>query len=66
MHTSLAGADSLFWHPSHVAFAMQLAPEYATNFDLKSVSQEYLLHEIYGAKVLDSGKRGVYFNGTGA
>lgn len=65
MHTELADNDALFYHKSAVGFARQLSPEYATNFELKSVSQEYLLHHLYGAKVLDSGKRQVYFNGTG-
>ena len=66
MHTELSAAHSLFYHKSHVGWAMQLAPQFATNFDLPSVSDEYLLHQIYGMKVLDSGKRGVYFNGTGS
>jgi N4-gp56 family major capsid protein len=66
MHTELSAAHSLFYHKSHVGWAMQLNPEFATNFDLPSVSDEYLLHQIYGVKVLDSGKRGVFFNGSGS
>ena len=65
MHTELAASETLFWHGSHVGFARQIQPEYATDFQLASVSQEYLLHNLYGTKVLDSGKRGVFFNGTG-
>ena len=65
MHPELSTADTLFWHNSAVGFARQIQPEYATDFQLISVSQEYLLHNLYGVKVLDSGKRQVYFNGTG-
>lgn len=66
MHTELTAAEVLFYHKSHVGMAMQLAPEYKTDFDLASVSDEFLLHQLYGVKVMDSGKRGVLFNGTGA
>lgn len=66
MHNSLAAVDALFYHKSHVGMAMQLQPEYRTDFDLASVSDEFLLHQLYGVKAMDSGKRGVYFNGTGA
>lgn len=66
MHTSLSDAEALYYHKSHVGFAQQLQPEYQTDFSLKSVAQEYLLHHIYGVKVLDSGKRGVFLNATGA
>jgi len=65
MHTGLSAADTLFWHQSAVGFARQMNPEYATDFQLASVSQEYLLHNLYGVKVLDAGKRQVYFNGAG-
>jgi N4-gp56 family major capsid protein len=66
MHTELAAAQTLFWHSTACGFARQLQPEYATDFQLASVSQEYLLHNLYGVKVLDAGVRQVYFNGTGS
>lgn len=66
MHTELSAADALFWHPSHVGYATQLNPSFEQDKDLKGVKEEFLLHMLYGAKVLDGGKRGVYFNGTGA
>lgn len=47
------------FHRSAVAFAQQLSPEFETDKDLKSVSDEFLMHVLYGAKVLDSGKRQV-------
>ena len=66
MHTSLSAVDSLMYHKSHAGMAMQLAPEYHTNFDVPKVADQYLLHQLYGVKVMDLGKRGVYFNGTGS
>ena len=66
MHTELAAVDSLFYHSSHVGYATQLNPEFKTDFDLKNVADEFLLHQLYGTRVLDLGKRGIYFNGTGA
>lgn len=66
MHTSLAGVDSLAYHKSHAGMAMQIAPEYKTDFDIPKVADQFLLHQLYGVKVMDSGKRGVYYNGVGA
>ena len=66
MHTELAVVDTIAYHKSHVGWASQMAPEFRQDFDLKSVSDEFLLHAVYGTKVLDGGVRGVYFNGTGA
>jgi hypothetical protein len=64
MHTELAAAQSLFYHKSACGFAMQLGAQYSTNFQLASVSDEHLLHQVYGSKVLDSGKRQVYYSGV--
>lgn len=50
---------SVAYHKSAVGFCVQQQPEYKTMDELKSVSKEYLLHWIYGAKVLDTGKRQV-------
>lgn len=66
MHTELAAAESVFWHKSHVGFAGQLQPEFKKDEDLANVADEYLLHTIYGTIVLDGGKRGVFFNGSGS
>jgi N4-gp56 family major capsid protein len=63
---SLAANEFLAYHKGHVGFAQQLTPEFETQKELKSVSDEFLLHHIYGTTVLDSGKRGVLFNSTGA
>ena len=65
MHTELAAAESLFWHRSHVGYASQLDAEFKKDQNLSKVADEYLLHKLYGTLVLDGGKRGVFFNGTG-
>jgi hypothetical protein len=66
MHTQLSAAQALFYHKSHVGFAQQMAPEFRQDFNLSLASDEYLLHTVYGTEVLDSGKRGVYYNGSGS
>jgi N4-gp56 family major capsid protein len=66
MHTALADDEILAYHKSHVGMAIQLAPEFRTNFQLRSVSDEYLLHWIYGVKVMGgaTGVRGVQITNT--
>jgi N4-gp56 family major capsid protein len=66
MHTYLAPNQAIFYHSSAVGFARQLSPEFKTDDNLSKVAVEYLLHQIYGSTVLDSGKRQVFFNGTGS
>ena len=66
MHTELADDEVLAYHPSHVGIAMQLQPEFRTDFQLRSVSDEFLLHQIYGVKVMGgaTGVRGVQLKNT--
>lgn len=66
VHNELAADDALMYHKSHVGMAMQANPSFETDRSLKQVAEEFLLNQIYGVKVLDSGVRGVYFNGTGS
>lgn len=66
VHTELAAADALFYHASHVGYATQIMPQFDTDKDLDNVAEKFLIHTLYGTKVLDSGKRGVYFNGSGS
>ena len=66
MHNSLSAAEFLYFHKSAVGYAFQLQPQFERDRLLKGVKEEYLLHQIYGCKVLDSGKRQVWFNATGA
>jgi hypothetical protein len=52
-------ARTLIWHPTHTAFAMQQNLTFKTADDLPNVAKEYLAVQVYGAKVLDAGVRGV-------
>lgn len=55
----IADAKTIVYHPTHVAFAMQQSLSFETQRDLPNVATEYLAHQVYGCKTLDSGKRGV-------
>ena len=66
MHTELVAAEFLVYHKSHVAFARQLDLVFDTDKDLENSAELMLMEQIYGTKVLDSGKRAVWFNATGA
>lgn len=47
------------YHKSAVGFATQMMPTFETMSNLKGVKDEFLLWDLYGCKVLDSGKRQV-------
>lgn len=66
IHNELTASESIFWHRSAVGYAMGLNPSFEQDRDLASASTEYLLQNLYGVEVLDSGKRQVFLNGTGA
>lgn len=66
VHTELAAEETIFWHRSAVGYAMGLNPSFEQDRDLKSASTEYLLQNLYGVEVLDSGRRQVLINGTGS
>lgn len=66
MHTEAAATDSYFYHKSCIGIAFQMQPEFKTDDDLKNTAREFLLNEVYGLTELDSGKRQVKFNTTGA
>ena len=66
VHNELTALESMFWHKSAVGYGMGLNPSFEQDRDLKSASTEYLLQNLYGVEVLDTGKRQVYINGTGA
>lgn len=59
MSNVVSDNNVVMYHKSAVGFAAQMQPEYDTDKDLKSTSKEYLLNWVYGAEVLDSGKRQV-------
>lgn len=66
IHSELTALETIMWHKGAVGYATQMQPNFETDRDLKSTSTEYLLQNLYGVKVLDTGKRQVFFNGTGA
>jgi N4-gp56 family major capsid protein len=57
---------TLYYHRSACAFARQLEPKWEQDRSLKALSNEYSLSSLYGAKILDSGKRNVTANATGS
>lgn len=59
MSNVFATAKTVIWHPTHCAFAMQQALNFKTQDDLENIAKMYLASQIYGTKVLDSGKRAV-------
>lgn len=59
VHTEIADTELLFWHPSHVGYASQTGATFDEDKDLPNIAQQMLLFQVYGQKVLDSGKRGV-------
>lgn len=65
-HNEMVAAEAFAYHKSAVAYGTQLNPEFKTDENLKGIKKEYLLHMIYGVKTLDSGKRQVVGNATGA
>jgi len=56
---SVTAATAIAYHRSHVAFAMQGEVTWEKQRLLKDSVSEFLLEAVYGAKVLDTGKRGV-------
>lgn len=66
VHTELTELETLFYHRSAVGFAFSLSPSFEQDRDLASASTEYLLQNLYGVEVLDTGKRQVFINGTGS
>jgi hypothetical protein len=65
MSTVCEDNNVIYYHKSAVGFAMQKAPTFESMRDLPNVATEYLLWELYGSKVMDSGKRQVLI-GTAA
>lgn len=59
MSNVFADAKTVIWHPTHVAFGMQQSLTFRRQDDLDNVATKFLASQLYGAKVLDSGKRGV-------
>lgn len=50
---------TIIWHPTHCAFAMQSSLNFKSQDDLENIATKYLASQLYGAKVMDAGKRAV-------
>lgn len=63
VHTSIT--DQMYtWHPSAVGYAFSQNIELDFDKDLANIGTRYSLDYIFGAKVLDSGKRCVFTDST--
>lgn len=58
--------EMLFWHKSALGYATQAAANFDSDKDLPNIATRLSLDMIYGVKQLDSGKRSVLVNTTGA
>ena len=63
---NVTSSTALAYHSSHVAFARQKEITWFSQFDPDYSYTKYLLETLYGLKTLDSGKRGILLNNTGA
>jgi len=62
---NLAADEMLVYHRSACAYATQISPKFETQRNVLKVLDEYALSQLYGVKLLDSGKRNVLFNNDG-
>jgi N4-gp56 family major capsid protein len=64
--TVCAANVALYYHRSACAFARQVEPKWEQDRNLSKLAKEYSLSALFGAKVLDSGKRNVTANASGS
>jgi N4-gp56 family major capsid protein len=65
--STICEADvTLYYHRSACAFARQIEPKWEKDRNLSKLANEYSLSMLFGAKILDSGKRNVTANATGS
>lgn len=64
LDNGLADAETLFWHKSAAAFAVQLQPSFEKMMNLPGIKNQYLLHTVAGSKVLQAGVCNVFLNGV--
>ena len=58
--------DACFYHSSHVGFSFSSQPKLETERKPESLGDMFVTSALYGVSVLDSGKRGVLYNGSGS
>ena len=64
--SQLDAQDACFYHSSHVGFSFAAPPKMEQDRRAESLGDMYVTSALYGTSVLDSGKRGVLFNGSGS
>ncbi len=64
--TVCAANVALYYHRSACAFARQMDPKWEQDRSLAKLANEYSLSALFGAKILDAGKRNVTANDTGS
>ena len=64
--SQLDAQDACFYHKSHVGFSFGAPPKMEQDRRAESLGDMYVTSALYGTSVLDSGKRGVLFNGSGS
>jgi len=57
VHSDVGTLKSLMFHASAVGYASQFGPRFSSQPDLKELGTRYSLDQLYGASLLDSGKR---------
>jgi len=65
VHNDIEDLKSLMFHPSSAGFASQFGPRFQSESDLANLGVRYSMDMLYGASLLDSGKRCVMI-GTAA
>jgi hypothetical protein len=65
-YTALADTEVVFWNQEAVAYGTQLGAKFEEQRQVLKLSTEMVLSVLYGCKTLDSGKRQVLYNSTGA
>ena len=63
--TVVATDNSVLYHRESTAWGLQAGPQYKTQDDLANIGMRHSVHQLYGVKTLDSGKRQVLL-GTAA
>ena len=64
--SQLDAQDACFYHSSHVGFSFAAPPKLEQDRRAESLGDMFVTSALYGTSVLDSGKRGVLFNGSGS
>ncbi len=64
--SQLDAQDACFYHSSHVGFSFAAPPKLEQDRRAESLGDMFVTSCLYGTTVLDSGKRGVLFNGSGS